>query len=127
MTHEQQTTLARGRQIVALIDRQLGRAARILELEYGQSPAPNVEEDARLKALLHSFRQWAMQAREIGIDVESEFAKDLPNIKAALISTRKPIVHNPMLDAFLRGDLIEERPRPKPNPPSLMPLENWPP
>lgn len=126
MTDEQQETLARGRQLVNLINQQLGRAARILELEYGQSPAPNIEEDARLKALLRSFRQWATQAREMGIDVEKEFAKELPNLKAAFTSSRKPTVHNPMLDAFLRGDLIEERPRPKPKPPSLMPLENWP-
>lgn len=121
MNEEQTANLKRGREIVNLIDQQLARAARTLELEMGQNMAPNVEEDARMKALLRSFKEWAKQARELGVDVEKEFATDLPNIKAAFISTQKPTITNPLIQRLLNGDFIEEggpdpKPKSEPNP-----------
>ena len=127
MSNEREALLQRGREIIAVIDTQLMRMGRILELQTGERPVVNVEEQTRLKSLLRSLTEWSRAARALGIDPEKEFAKDLPKIHSAASVAQKPTLKDPLLNAFLAGDLRDDGPKPPKKKASQMPLENFPP
>ena len=62
MTEEQTAMLQRGRSVVASIDAQLARMARVLELQTGERPAANAEEETRLRILFRTFAEWAKES-----------------------------------------------------------------
>ena len=127
MSNEREALLQRGREIIAVIDTQLMRMGRVLELQTGERPVVNVDEQTRLKSLLRFFAEWAKAARAAGIDPEKEFADALPRIRSAATVAQKPTLKDPLLNAFLAGDLRDDGPKPPKKKTSQMPLENFPP
>ena len=127
MSNEREALLQRGREIIAVIDTQLMRMGRVLELQTGQRPVVNVDEQTRLKSLLRFFAEWAKAARVAGIDPEKEFAEELPRIRSAATVAQKPTLKDPLLNAVLAGDLRDDGPKPPKKKTSQMPLENFPP
>ena len=127
MSNEREALLQRGREIIAVIDTQLMRMGRVLELQTGERPVVNVDEQTRLKSLLRFFAEWAKAARAAGIDPEKEFAEELPRIRSAASVAQKPTIKDPLLNAFLAGDLRDDGPKPPKKKTSQMPLENFPP
>jgi len=103
------------------------RMGRVLELQTGERPVVNVDEQTRLKSLLRFFAEWAKAARVAGIDPEKEFAEELPRIRSAATVAQKPTLKDPLLNAVLAGDLRDDGPRPPKKKTSQMPLENFPP
>jgi len=127
MSNEREALLQRGREIIAVIDTQLMRMGRVLELQTGQRPVVNVDEQTRLKSLLRFFAEWAKEARALGIDPEREFPEEIPKIRSASSVAQKPTIKDPLLNAFLAGDLRDDGPKPPTKKASQMPLENFPP
>ena len=127
MTDEQKSILERGRKIVADLDMQFLRMTKLLELETDGRPIRNIAEETQLARLLRSFTEWAKIARDMGIDPEKEFPGRLQQVREIINATLKPMVKDPLMDAWLRGDLREEGPKEPKKPPSRMPLEDWPP